>query len=227
MENKFRRLINIIDIVIQNIESTSFSLYNDSLGVHNSLLVQFKNIMNNGIKILPDHQDIFSISYQNAGNFTKRESINMLKHIKELIEIENIAVEKIEELKLFESAEEKIKQASISFRNEQYTSVLHNLNSAVELALKEKLDIPVTIPSINTTKIIEILVNEKIGPYAYFNEVKKRVTFIDNKVKHQGYLPSKIESLNAIKSTTDLLNKLKPINIKLTNEVKNKIYQGL
>jgi hypothetical protein len=61
----------------------------------------------------------------------------------------------------------------------------------------------------------------------YLDEVRKRVIDIDNKVKHQGYCPSKIESINGIKAMEELIAKLRNMDMKLTDEIKNKIYEGL
>ena len=130
-------------------------------------------------------------------------------------------------MKIFESAEEKIKQASLSFRNNEYTSTFHNLNTALELVLKDKIGIPTTITKINTSRIIDILFKHKVKPYLYLVEARKHVLLIDNKIKDQGYSPSKIDSINGIKAMEELISKLRGKEIKLTEEIRNKIYQGL
>ena len=145
----------------------------------------------------------------------------------ELIEIEKSTQRKIDDEKIFEGALEKMKQAGISFRNDDYNSTLQNLNTTLELLLKDRLGIPTTITNINTSNIIDILVKYKIEPYLYLDEARRRVTLIDNKIKHQGYVCSKIESINALKAMEELISKLRDNEIKLDEEVNKKIYQSL
>jgi hypothetical protein len=79
----------------------------------------------------------------------------------------------------------------------------------------------------NTAKIIDILVKYKIEPYLYLMEADKKILQIDNKVKHQGYPPSKINAINGMKSMEELLSKIRDINITLSEEIKNKIFQDI
>jgi len=134
---------------------------------------------------------------------------------------------KTKELKIFESAEEKMKQAGLAFEKADFSSVFHCLNTSFELVLKDKIGIPTTITGINTSNIVEVLVKHKVESYLYFQEVKKRVTEIDNKIKHQGYSPSKIDAINGIKAMEDLISRLRDKELKLTEEIKNKICEGL
>lgn len=130
-------------------------------------------------------------------------------------------------MKIFESGEEKIKQAGVSFRNGDYSSVFNSLNTALELVLKDKCGIPTTITEINTSNVIDLLVKYKVKPYSHFVEARKRLTEIANRVKHQGYVPSKKEAILGIKAMEELISRLRDKEIKLTEEIKNKIYQGL
>jgi len=84
-----------------------------------------------------------------------------------------------------------------------------------------KVGIPTTITKINTPKIIDVLVKHKVEPYLYLAEAKKRIVMIDNKIKHQGYLPSKIDCIHGIKAMEEVISKFR------TKEIKNKIYEGL
>jgi hypothetical protein len=106
-------------------------------------------------------------------------------------------------------------------------STFHNLNTALELVLKDKLGIPATITGINTSNIMDVLTKYKVEPYLYLEEVRKHVLVIDNKIKHQGYCPSKIDCINGIKAMEELIAKLRNTDIELTEEIKNKIYEGL
>lgn len=95
------------------------------------------------------------------------------------------------------------------------------------MILKDKVGIPTTITKINTSSIVEFFAKYKVEPYLYLKEVKKRVVEIDNKIKHQGYSPSKIDAINGIKSMEELISKLRNKEIELTEEVRNKIHKGL
>lgn len=196
--------------------------------------IKFKNLMNIASQVLPEHKTLFALTLKelervglHSSAFKVGEARSIILHLLSIIQIEKSSETKIETMKIFESAEEKLKQANLSFQKEDYSSVLHNLNTALELVLKDKLGIPVTITKINTSKIIDILVKHKVDPYLYLAEAKKHVITIDNKVKHQGYKPSKIDCINAIKAMEELLFKLKSTNIELNEEIKNKIYQEL
>lgn len=198
---------------------------------YESLEAEFKDLINVAFQTLPDHQDLFTVTYRNIDKeyfgLTIDEGRNIIKHILNIIEIEKSSEKKTKEGKIFESAEEKMKQAGISFREENYPSAFHNLNSCLELILKDKLGIPTTISTINTSTIIDVLVSQKIEPYLYLAQVKKYVLAINNNIKHKGYSPSKIECLNAIKAMEDLISKLRDKNIEVTEEVKKKIFEGL
>ena len=87
--------------------------------------------------------------------------------------------------------------------------------------------IPTTITRINTAKIIDIAVKEKIGPYPYFSEAKKHISMVDNKVKHQSYTSGKIDCINALRVIEDLKRALQKTEIRLSDEVRDKIYSGI
>lgn len=95
------------------------------------------------------------------------------------------------------------------------------------MVLKEKLRIPLTITNVNTAKIVDILVKHKIEPYLYLSEAKRRITDITNKIKHSGYIPSKSDCIFAIKAMEELLAQLKATTMELSEEVKDKIHEGL
>ena len=126
--------------------------------------------------------------------------------------------------KIFDTARDRINQAGLAFKNEDYTATINHVNSALELTLKEELGIPTTIREINTGRIIEFCTSERIGPIDYFAEAKKHITSVDNKTKHQGYVPSKAECINALKIIEELILRLESNPIKLTEEMRNRIY---
>lgn len=194
------------------------------------LKVKFKNLIINAYKILPEHKHVFEgpiISCETFFGLTIGNAISITNHLLEIIQLEKTFQNSIDGLKIFDSAQEKIKQASLSFKTGDFHSVFSCLNTAFELLLKDKIGIPTTITGINTANIVEVLVKHKVEPYLYFKEVKKRITEIDNKIKHQGYAPLKIDAINGIKAMEDLNSKLKDKELNLTQEIKNKICEGL
>ena len=70
-------------------------------------------------------------------DYSLQNAQEALEHILEIIEIEESSELKIKDL-IFESAEDKLKQAGVSFREGDYSSVFHILNTALELVLKYK-----------------------------------------------------------------------------------------
>lgn len=211
--------------------STPFPLiYYLRLSHFKSLRAQVKNVFNIADNLLPEHKSYF-LSIKNLINqyeyYTMPNAQEALEHILEIIDIEETSELKIKELKIFESAEDKLEQASLSFRDEKYSSVFNNLNTALELVLKDKIGIPVTLKGINTSNVIELLVKEKSYCYQYLDEAQKRVTLIDNKIKHTGYSPSPPECITALKAMQDLMSHLKNKEIKISDELRNKIFESL
>lgn len=195
-----------------------------------SLRAQVTNVFNIAGNLLKDHNSYFySIKnlVSNYNLFTLSNAQDALEHILEIIEIEENSEIKIKEMKIFESAEDKLNQAGISFREGEYPSVFNNLNTALELILKDKIEIPTTLKGINTSNVIELLVKEKVYCYQYLDEAKRRVVLIDNKTKHVGYTPSKPECISALKVMEELIFKLKNKEIKISEELRNKIFENL
>lgn len=155
-----------------------------------------------------------------------QQARSVVEHLLEIVEIEKTSEKKTKEMKVFEGANEKLKQAALSFRKEDYTSTFHNLNTALELVLKDKVGIPTTFTKINTSNIIDVLAKYKVEPYLYLTEARKRVLMIDNKIKHQAYSPSKTDCINGLKAMEEAISKLRDKELKLTEEIRNKIYEG-
>ena len=196
-----------------------------------TLAAKVKNLLVVSKETMSEHHEFFDSVYKDIvdknSDFKVSDAIFAVEHILAILEMEKSSMSKIKEMKIFESAEEKMKQAALSFRKEDYPSTFHNLNTALELVLKDKFGIPTTFTKINTSNIIDVLVKHKVEQYLYLTEARKRVLIIDNKIKHQGYSPSKIDCINGIKAMEELISKLRDKEIKLTEEIKNKIYEGL
>lgn len=191
------------------------------------LATRFMNLMVVAQKSLPEYEELFNIAHKNTYDLNINQAHSIVEHLLEILEIEKASEENIQRMKVFESAEEKLKQVSISFRNDDYTSTFNNLNTTLELVLKDKIGIPLTITRVNTSNIMDVLTKYKVEPYAYLEEARKHVLMIDNKIKHQGYCPSKTDCINGIKAMEELIAKLRNADMKLTEEIRSKIFEEL
>ena len=187
--------------------------------------VRFRNLMVIAQKTFPDYTLFFSSSASNTSYISQAKSV--IEHLLKILAIEKQSCILTKDMKIFDSADEKMKQSGLCFQNGDYSSLFHSLNTALELVLKDKLNIPSKITNINTSNIVDILVKYKIEPYRYLTEAKKYVITIDNKIKHQGYAPSKIDSINAIKAMEELIGKLRGTDIEIVDEVRDKIFEGI
>lgn len=191
------------------------------------LFSKFKNLLYLAVKELPEHVVFFESEGKRIDSTTTDDAVEICDYILELLELKTSSEEKIDERKIFHGAEDKLKEAGVSFSKDDKSSVINNLNTCIELALKDKLDIPTTITKINTNKIIEICIADGVGPVEYLKQIKKHVLEIDNRVKHIAYSPSKKDCIDAIKATEDFLQKAKEHPFNITAETRDKIYSGL
>jgi HEPN domain-containing protein len=218
---KFERMVKLVKEDLSVYDETS------SLRYHATEEAKVKNLIIIASKTLPDHMEFFKSVYSDIHGMDIKDVRLITEHILAILKMEKTSEAKTREMKIFETAEEKVKQAGFSFRKDDYTSTFHNLNTALELVLKDKLGIPTTITAINTSNIIDILIKHKVEPYLYLAEVRKHILVIDNKSKHQGYSPSKVDCINGIKAMEELISKLKNKEMELTEDIRNKIYEGL
>jgi hypothetical protein len=201
-----------------------------SIGTSNPIYSKLKKFFDISLVALPDHRDFVgrTTSYWLEDSTRNAdEATRIINSILDLMSFEQATQEKISEQKLFASAQDKLKEAGRSFEAEDYVSVMNNLNTALELVLKDKLEIPTTIKSINTAKILDVLISNRVPHYLFLDEAKKHVLQIDNETKHRPYNPSKADCIIAIKSMEDLMAKLKSTQFNLNSDVKAAIYKDL
>lgn len=196
-------------------------------GYYPVLLSKYKNLLSLAIKELPEHEVFFKSEWAREDSTKINEALSTCGYILLLLALKMSIEKGVDEGKIFLGAEGKLKEAGTSFSNDDWPAVINNLNTCIELALKDKLDIPTTITKINTNKIIEICIADGVGPVQYLKEIKKHVLEIDNRVKHIAYSPSKKDCIDAIKATEDFLQKAKEHPFNVTAETRDKIYSGL
>jgi hypothetical protein len=199
---------------------------------------KFQNLLTLAMKLLPCNRAYFKAYWEATGHritplygeaehwINVREARKVIEDIFGFISFERTIEGEIKQGNLFHSAEEKLELAGIAFRNQSWPDVFTNIHSAVELALKEKLGIPLTIPEIKLGNVIEICVKEEIGPYRFMAQVKK-YCFLDNQVKHVGYKADQVDCTRALKSVEDLFRELKKSEIKLTPAAESKIFANV
>ncbi|MFQ6130208.1 MAG: hypothetical protein ACE5OT_05335 [Candidatus Hadarchaeaceae archaeon] len=194
---------------------------------HSTLFSKFINLISIATKELPEHKVFFNSEWAERYSINVSDAVEFCDYILELLELKTRSEKRIGKRNIFQEAEDKLKEAGVSFSKSDPTSVINNLNTCIELVLKDKLDIPMTITKINTDKIIDICIAHKVGPVEYLKEIQKHVIEIDNGGKHQGYSPSRKDCINAIKATEDFLKKAKKSSFKVKEEIKEEIYSGL
>jgi len=133
---------------------------------------EIRNLMCIAAEALPDHYAFFRHVFEDSHNLNIGNAVSATVHLLKIIEIEKASETKIRKMKIFDSANEKLKQAGLSFRNDDSASVFHNLNTALELVLKDKLGIPTTITGINTSNLIDIWVKYKLEAHLYLTEAR-------------------------------------------------------
>jgi len=221
VNDKLRILIDKLLLELEN------KYFNDYLSSYYLLNSRFDHIIYLTQIQMPDIVSFLVTIKRRPSYFNISEAISCCKYIIELLDLEDSLKMNIERGDVFQGANDKLDEAAVCFRREDYAGTINNLNTCLELLLKEKFSIPTTIKKINTAKIINIAIKYKIGPITFFNETKKYITEIDNKIKHMGYSPTKTEALHAIKIMEELSKNLESFNITLTEEIINKIYSGV
>jgi len=103
---------------------------------------KIRNLLDIASKSLPNHITFFKKIYyeidKDYSSFDIKDAQTFLQDILNLIDIEQYEEEKIIELKIFDSAYEKLKQAANYFQKEDYSSASHHLNSSLELILRAR-----------------------------------------------------------------------------------------
>ena len=186
---------------------------------------QYHNLFSLIENFLLEHNEFIKQAY----NYYKiKEMLSSLDYLEVILDmrVEELNEKELEKPRIFlDSAQDKLKQAGKVFDNHDYSGVSNKLNTTIELALKDALDIPSTIKGINISKIIDVLISEGIGPVDYLKEVKKHV-LMDNLVKHQGMSPVESRAVTAIASVENLFKKLNE-PLKINEKIKDKIWSDV
>ena len=191
---------------------------------------QFSDIIRNSIKILPEKRNLFQdiktkVMDRHHGPFGS-DILNNLKTIADLL---NKDISKaIKDQKTFLSPEDLLKKAGQALRENNESYAISLCDSAIEAFLKHHFDVPSTIVGAGTVKFLSECMVLKIpqGIELYLKECKNKVSQIDNQVKHKAYVPTRLDAINAIKATEELLARKNTFS-HLTMEEKRKVQAGI
>ncbi len=134
----------------------------------------------------------------------------------------------IKEGKAFLSSKDLFEKAKVVFRNGDEAYAITLCDSAVEIFLKERFDVPSTIIGAGSVKFLSecMILNIPNGLNLYLNEVKNKVSQMSNQVKHKSYVPNRLDAINALKATEELFVR-KSWFENLTYEEKRKVQVGV
>ena len=109
--------------------------------------------------------------------------------------------------KQFLNSDDLLKQAGDALRNGQEAYSINLCDSAIEVFLKEMFDVPSTIVGAGNVKFLSecIILDIPPGMELYLKEVKNKVCQTNNQIKHKAYIPSRLDAINALKATEELL----------------------
>jgi len=188
---------------------------------------QFSELITASINIIPEEKikliDLKTKTLQRPhGPFGS----DML-HACEFIE-KTISKKEGKKSKSFLTYSDLLKEAQLALKRDQQAYSIHLCDSAIEAFLKEMLDIPSTIVGAGTVKFISecIILNIPNGTILYLKEAKNKVCQLDNQIKHKAYIPSKLDAINALKATEELLSKKERFK-SLTEEEIRRLQDGI
>ncbi len=224
---RLKKLIKIFENRLKT-EKTVYSL-DGNYYKNPSVYFLFKDILEMARKCMPDDETFFINSLNHLDRYSETYLLEKflkttLSYTKDLIKLYEETETLKSEGKLFLSAREKYKMAEKSFGIDDKPAVFSNLTTALELAIKEKLEIPATIPNIHIRAILKFFVKKKILP-RYSKQILKKIPDLRNPSIHQGFNPSRKDCIDAIKSVDEFLSKLetKKIHKKIIEEAINLI----
>ena len=197
---------------------------------NNKLKKQFNTVIQESINLFLDEPEKLmrlkrKVIDRSHGPFGS-DILNVCKTIKSLLDKK---IEKeLKGNKIFLEPSDLIKKAGIALRQGNEAYAIHLCDSAIEVFLKEAFDIPSTIVGSGSVKFLSecMILNIPKGMNLYLQETKNKVCQMNNQIKHKGYIPSRLDAINAIKVTEELF--LRKSRFKdLTLEEKKKVQIGV
>lgn len=194
---------------------------------------KFKNFLSLVLNEFPEYED-FIKSVQDNSVILFRTRYKGIGYQSDIIDVINTILKwcKTEKERssfkykqgLFYTSDALLKETEELYKKKQYDEVMNKLNTALELALKGKLNIPLTKTGCKVANIIEILVKNNLGPVDHLKEAHKNILRLDNNGKHIAYISRQTDCITAIKTLKDLLEELQKTEIILSEDQRKKIY---
>jgi hypothetical protein len=181
---------------------------------------EFRDILEFAEKVLPERQYFIDEASDNTTStrFSYSREGTFIEGLKDFVSMEESFEEKLEERKLFLGAEEQLKIAADNLQNglesKNFGPVFSPLGTAVDLALKDKLELPVTltIREASVKKMLQIIgQHTTLGKFC--DEIYKNVYDVRSKIEHEGYNPTQGQAIEALKISEDFIRKLKSFSI--------------
>lgn len=181
---------------------------------------EFRDVFNFAEDLLPEYSNFISsgIGKSEEAYIFLNDSLKYMKKLREFIKLKISLEENIEDRKLFLGADEQYRSAIEYFSNDKNKNnlgpVFSFLGTAIDLVLKDKLDLPSTLPlkENNVKKMLDII-GKHTSLGIFCNEIYKNVYDLRSKVGHDGFNPTPKQTINALKLTEDFIRKIKPISL--------------
>lgn len=181
---------------------------------------EFRDVMEFASQIIDEHENFFSraISESKDYTFTYEEAGEFIGRLDEFIRLEERIEKEAEKGRLFLGAEDQLKAATnnleIGFKSKKFGPVFTSLGTSIDLALKDKLELPVSlsIREASVKKMLGIIGGHTVlGKFC--NEIYKNVYDVRSKVEHHGFNPTQGQAIESLKLTEDFIRKLKKVSI--------------
>ncbi len=176
---------------------------------NNTVKRQFSELIRLSISAIPEHQtkitDLRSKVMNRPHGPFGSDIISACQIITVLLEKTKRKESKT--AKQFLNSDDLLKQAGGALRNGQEAYSINLCDSAIEVFLKEMFDVPSTIVGAGNVKFLSecIILDIPPGMELYLKEVKNKVCQMNNQIKHKAYIPSRLDAINALKATEELI----------------------
>ena len=197
---------------------------------HNFVKQQFSELIRESVPLLPDKsQKLQDLKKKTLARHYGPYGSDILQVCALIEEFLDLKKEKdLRESKSFLGPADLIKKAILALRQGQDAYVIYLCDAAVEAFLKEVFDVPSTIVGAGTVKFLSecMILDIPHEMSLYLQEVKNKVSQIDNQIKHKAYVPSRLDAINALKAVEELYARRHRFYT-LTYEEKIKVQNGI
>lgn len=179
-----------------------------------NVMSQFEIVASLFRSILPEYDSILIKEQdevcRSKPRYSQNKISNFLLHCADLIKIDLVGEKDILEGNIYLGIEEKLKRADKSARENNAEGLFSSLHTVIELLLKDKLGIGLTIEQAKLGKVIGICLKYNLfgNKTNILKQLDEKVCKIDNRIKHTGYNATGTEMSNAYLATTQAVRTL-------------------